>query len=184
MKISLTVINITLLFFPDQFFASPSPFQSQTSIPTTVFSGSTLAKYISDVYGPDAPKVSYVNDTVNGWWYFDVVSEDLKSSVDVFLYYTPAFNKGASTLSVSINAHFANGTAFDAAMPAEGAVITIEGNGSIGRFLGTGFQWARTPDLGHSIIKMDSPSLGVKGTIVFDAVSFATRLYFTGVVLS
>ena len=180
MKLSLMTIVTTLLLFAHlDVSAGPTHVQSQTSIPTTVFSGNSLAQYISDNHGPDAPKLSHVNGAVNGWWYFDVVSEDLRASVDIFFYYTPEVNNGTSALSVSINAYFANGTAFDASMPAGSAVITAENNGSIGRFLGTGFSWASIPDLNHFVVTMDSPSLGVKGTIVFDAVSLAPPLYFT-----
>jgi hypothetical protein len=178
MKISPTTVAAALLVLAGQAVsASPGAARSQTSIPTTVFTGSSLAQYISDVHGPDAPKVANVNGTVNGWWYFDVVSEDLGASVDVFLYYTPEFNNGTSALSVSISAHFANGTAFNTAMPADGAVITTDGNGSTGRFLGTGFQWAGTPDLRHFILELDSPPLGIKGTIKFEAVSSYNLLY-------
>jgi hypothetical protein len=114
---------------------------------------------------------------VNAWWYFDVVSENLQGSIDIFFYLTPAFTNFTSAVSVSLSAHFANGTAFNVEMSADSAVVITEDNGSSGHFLGTGFEWTGAPDMSSYLEKIDSPTLRVHGNIHFAAVSLPATFF-------
>jgi hypothetical protein len=159
----LTLAAYTLADFPK--------FRSQINIPGNVSNDNAVAQFTSDFFGPDALKISPITPTVNGWWYFDAVDENLEGEVDVFLYYSPGLALNLSTVSVSIAAHFANGTAFDATAIAESAVITTDEYGSSGEFTGTGVSWTGAPCNKLYEIRLNSPELGVSGCITLEAVS-------------
>ena len=150
--------------------ADPFTFRSQVNIPGDISNGTAVAQFTSDFLGPDALKISPITAPVNGWWYFDAVDENLQGTVDMFFYYTPGLALNASTVSISISAHFANGTAFDADAVAESAVITTDGNVSCGDFVGTGVGWTSTPGKELYEVKINSPQLGVTGTIAIESV--------------
>lgn len=166
--LQLALISVASLALPAA--ADPSTFRSQVNIPGNVANGTAVAQFTSDFLGPDALKISPITAPVTGWWYFDAVDENLEGTVDVFFYYTPALALNASTVSISISAHFANGTAFDADAVAESAVITTDGNVSCGEFEGTGVGWTGTPDKDRYEVKINSPDLGVTGTIAIESV--------------
>ena len=170
MKFSILLAQIVLILTAHTLADSPT-FRSQINVPGNISNGNAVAQFLSDFFGPDALKISPVTRTVNGWWYFDAVDENLEGTVDVFFYYTPALASGASTVSVSISAHFANGTAFDASAVAESAVITTDDYGSSGDFKGTGVSWTGTPDMKRYEVSLNSPELGVSGCISIEAVS-------------
>ena len=142
-------------------------------IPGTIFSGDSIATYVSNQYGPDLPMIKNVNASTFSWWYFDVVSPDLGASFDVFFYAFPGVaGDNLHALSVSISANFANGTVFNANTTASEAIVTTEGIGSSGDFIDSGFRWSGTVDASHYLVEIDSPSLGIKGNVSFDSVSF------------
>lgn len=169
--------NCRISVYDLHFFTNSTPYQTFDNISSTVFSGNTSAVYSSDPYGPDAIKLTRPNETVNAWWYFDVVSENLKGLIDIFFYLTPAFTNFTSAVSVSLSTHFPNGTAFNVEMSADSDVVITEDNGSSGNFLGTGFEWTGAPDTSSYVVKIDSPTLGVNGNIHFAAMSLPTTFF-------
>ncbi|KIM96949.1 hypothetical protein OIDMADRAFT_44425 [Oidiodendron maius Zn] len=145
---------------------------SVSIIPSAISNDTSIVQYVSDIYGPDAPKVKPIDEPAFSWWYFDVVSDNLESSIDVFFYTTPAVaGDGVHALSVSLSAHFANGTAFNVEALADGATVVTDGGGSSGHFDGTGFRWTSTPDMSLYLVEIDSPALGVNGTISLESVA-------------
>lgn len=167
------VVVVSVLSHALAAFADGPTFQSQITIPGNISDGTAVAQFTSDFFGPDALKISPITAPVNGWWYFDAVDENLEGTVDVFIYYTPDLAGNASTVSVSISAHFANGTAFDASAIAESAVITTDGNASSGELAGTGVGWSSTLDMERYEVRINSPELGVTGCIVIESVCIA-----------
>lgn len=166
----LQIVVIPIVSYAQSAFADGPTFRSEITIPGNISDGTAVAQFVSDFFGPDALKISPITAPVNGWWYFDAVDENLEGTVDVFIYYTPELAGNASTVSVSLSAHFANGTAFDADAVAEGAVITTDGNVSSGEITGTGVSWTSTLNMERYEVKIDSPELGVTGYIAIESV--------------
>jgi hypothetical protein len=169
LALSATVLSIPAHVEADHYQLSS---HSITKILSIVSNDTSVANYISDIYGPDNPQVEPIDEAVIDWWYFDVVSDDLHTSADAFFYATPILvGDGEHTLFVSFSARFPDGTSFNANVTAESATVVTDGNGSAGFFEGTGFEWSSTPDLSHYVVKIDSPELGIKGTISMKSVS-------------
>jgi len=151
---------------------------SVSVIPAPVSNSISQVQFKSSAFGLDAPHVRSVNATTWDWWYFDVVSADQKSSIVIVFYTAPAtgfvFNKAPASdiLLASINVgipgspSFFSGGAF-----AEKATIVSLGNGARGCWEGTGFEFIGAPDLSTYTIVLDSPDLGVKGTVTLKSVS-------------
>lgn len=116
-------------------------------------------------------------------WYFDAVSASDNSSVVVVFY-----NGGPlgfinsivyyedGPLSVSISGSFANGTAYSLPVSSTGgAVVDVEGGTITGNWTGSGFSFVGTREEGEEVmsyvISIDSPEIGVYGTITFESVS-------------
>ena len=171
--LQLALISIASLGLPAA--ADPFTFRSQVNIPGSISNGTAVAQFTSDFLGPDALKISPITEAVTGWWHFDAVDENLEGTVDVFFYYTPSLAVNASTVSISLSVHFANGTGFDADAVAESAVITTDGNVSCGEFEGTGVGWTGTRDKEQYEVKINSPELGVTGTILIESVCLPQR---------
>lgn len=117
-------------------------------------------------------------------WYFDAVSASTNASVVVVFY-----NSGPNALtkpylggplSVDIIGTFANGTVFDLKIPASSANVEYGPDQGVSLDLvGSGFSFTGSNLKGTSVqyvVSIDSPSIGIKGTIRLDSV----RLPYTG----
>lgn len=147
-----------------------------TVIPQSLNLGESHAQFVSTSSGLDAPKVRPINSSAFDLWYFDVVGDDGKSTVAVSFFTAtsssfPFLNSPTVVTSAGLAASFPNGTLFQASLPATEASVIAIGDGASGIFEGTGFSWTGTPDLSGYVVKVDSPTLGVKGTLVFRSVS-------------
>lgn len=112
-------------------------------------------------------------------WYFDVVSDSSNASVAVVFY-----NSGpdgfintylGGPLSVSIIGTFANGTVFDLSAPASAAEIRYGPDEGISlEYVNSGFSFTGSnvnQDNVEYAINIDSPAIGLKGSIKYHAVS-------------
>ncbi|KAH8736153.1 hypothetical protein BGZ61DRAFT_472516 [Ilyonectria robusta] len=74
----------TLAAFGHLVSSSLTSFRSTTYVfPQGALEGFSDRGFISSVYGFDAQKVRPINNTAYDCWYFDVVSEDLKSNTGI-----------------------------------------------------------------------------------------------------
>lgn len=165
--------------------ASPAALldKSQTIIPSAPFNGDIQAKFTSTGFGLDGPMLSAVNSTSLDCWYFDVVSTDLKRSL-VIVFYTalpsafPFLLDSEIVLKVGIYATYLNGTTVTVYLDGDEAVISTQGQGSSGNFVGSGASWNGAPDLSSYDISINAPSKGVVGT--FNLTSNAPAHYPCG----
>ncbi len=117
----------------------------------------------------DAPQLSGVNATSFEWWYFDVVSTDLTRSL-VIVFYTalpsafPFLPTSSTVTTVGIYATYPNGTVTGSYLDATEAVITTEGQGASGDFVGSGAKFQGTPNLSSYSISINAASRGIVGT--------------------
>jgi hypothetical protein len=152
----------------------PPQKRSTIVVPNAPYNGSVTGDFISKPDSLDAPKLSKVNETATDWWYFDVVSKGLAHVVVVFFTasnvsfpYGPA--PGVDTFEMW--GSFANGSLWNAKVPATSAVITTVGDGASGRWEGTGASFVGAPNLSKYILNFNDPNVtGVKGSIVMDSV--------------
>lgn len=128
--------------------------------------------------GPlDGPKFDFINSTVYQWWYFDVVSSDLESSITIEFQVGSDLALGFGNLTeistvVSVDGKFPNGTLFNIpAIPAENITIYTVGQGSTGVWSGSGCSWTGTPDLSQYSLNLDAAEFGVQGTVLLTSVS-------------
>lgn len=152
------------------------------NVPNQIAFGNSVAQFVSGASGLDGPKVSPVNATSFDWWYFDAVAEDSSKAVVVVFYLSTTlgfpFVPPLSTLSVDIFASWEDGSlAFlpQNSLPFEAgtATITTDGDGASGIWKGTGFEFQGTPDLSSYTVTVDSPALGVQGTLKLKSVSIS-----------
>ena len=111
-------------------------------------------------------------------WYFDVVSTTSKNeSIDIVFYnagpngFPGGYQDGP--LSVGVSGSFANGSIFDYQVSANTTVITEDSKGMIGDWKGTGalFRGSNLRKRHVSyVIKLDSPELGVVGSVTLHSV--------------
>src|SRR5436190_6567 len=100
------------------------PSHSAIEYSSVPVNGESLVQFESGPSGLDAPKISFVNASVFDWWYFDVVSEDQKSSM-VFTFFTstvtafPFLEDPNNILQVNVWASFPNGTVTSLVMHAD-----------------------------------------------------------------
>jgi len=150
--------------------------RSQTkTIPAAAFTGDVTANFESGC-NLDGPQLSAVNNSSWDWWYFDAVSLDAKSNVNIvfFTASSDGFEFLGSSTDVTLfefHAQLPNGTLIIAAIPAEEAVITTVEEGSSGNFKGTNASWTGTSDLKHYKIEVNSPSNSVVGTFNLRSVA-------------
>lgn len=115
-------------------------------------------------------------------WYFDVVSASTDASVTVVFYnggpdgFINTYKGGP--LSVQLSGTFANGTIFEIpAVPASSAIIDHGPHQNISvEYVDSGFSFAGTSvdEPAHRveyIVTIDSPAIGVKGSIIMHSVS-------------
>jgi hypothetical protein len=149
--------------------------KSTVAIPTTTLTAPSIGDFFSTPNSLDGPKLHPVNVTTPEWWYFDVVSPDLKTSL-VITFFTatndsfPLLHTIPDVDSIFIWVSFPNGTLWEAQVPATKAVITTDGEGASGVWEGSGFRFEGTANLGKYCIEIDSAEAGVKGKVLFDAV--------------
>jgi hypothetical protein len=147
----------------------------ETNGPATVVTNSLQGPF-------DGPKFDFINDTVYQWWYFDVVSSDLKSSITVEFSVGSnlalGFGNASEVLTyVGVDGKFPNGTLFSIpAIPAENITIQTVGQGSSGVWHGSGCSWSGTPDLSEYSLTFDAPEFGVQGSIFLESVRIKPRL--------
>lgn len=131
----------------------------------------------------DAPQLSAVNSTSFDWWYFDVVSTDLTRSL-VIVFYTALptafpFLPASSTITkVGVYATYPNGTITGGYLDATEAVITTDGQGASGDFVGSGAKFQGTPNLSSYSVSITAASRGIVGT--FNLTSTAPAHYPCG----
>lgn len=136
--------------------------------------GNSIAQFVSGASGLDGPKMDpEINATSFDWWYFDAVSENSCAVVIVFCVTTDLgfpFVPPLSTLSVDIFATFEDGTLVflplnDLPLRAGTATVVTGVDGSSGSWEGIGFEWKGAPDLSQYVVTIDSPLLGITGTL-------------------
>lgn len=150
------------------------------NVPNVIRPGNSIAQFVSGASGLDGPKMDpEINATSFDWWYFDAVSENNSCAVVIVFYMTTQlgfpFVLPLSTLSVDIFATFEDGTLVflplnDPPLSAGEATVVTDGDGSSGIWKGTGFQWKGAPDLSQYVVTVDSPLLGINGTLVLTSV--------------
>lgn len=84
---------------------------------------------------------------------------------------------GVHTLLVSLQASFPNGTVFSSGAVAFNATVTTFDEGSSGKFASTGASWVGAPDLSLYTVILNSPQMGIYGTIVLKSVSVLFQSY-------
>ncbi|MCJ1383439.1 hypothetical protein MMC17_006553 [Xylographa soralifera] len=146
--------------------------------PNTV-NGSSDALFTSSAHGLDAPKVDTINNTSWEWWYFDAVSEDQRSSVVFTFFVAPAtgFPESGAPDNAILSATIAltypgqEFSSFLSTVQATEARVVSVGNGASGTWKGSGMEFVGTPDLSNYVINVDSPSIGVKGSMSLRSVA-------------
>jgi hypothetical protein len=124
----------------------------------------------------DWVKFDFINGTSYQWWYFDVVSYDLLSSITVT--FNIGSNVGSSSASeiptyVSVDGKLPNGELFSiSAIPATNITVNSVGQGSSSLWEGSGSScsWNGTPDLSTYKITIAAPEYGIQGSIIINSV--------------
>jgi hypothetical protein len=152
---------------------------STTVIPNAIQTGMSVAQFVSSTSGLDGPKVQPNNATSFDWWYFDAVSEDNLSSVVIVFYLSTdlgfPFLLPGSAISVDIFVSFDDGTYLffplnDLPSTAGEATVVTVGDGSSGIWASTGFQWTGTSNMSQYVVTIDSPALGISGSLTLNSV--------------
>ncbi|KAF7323312.1 hypothetical protein HMN09_00112000 [Mycena chlorophos] len=150
------------------------------NIPAKVQPGTAIADLVySSSLGLDALKISSVTNTSWDWWYFDVVSlnPDDRSSFTV-VFYAASYNALPTFLPASdaatwvqIIGSYPNGTLWGSTdtIDTNGATVTIGQDFTEGVWADSGFSW--TGSSSEYLISIDSPALGVKGTMSLNAIA-------------
>lgn len=145
-------------------------------IPSAVSSGNVVANTISTNSYLDGPQLSAVNSSSYEWWYFDAVSQDLKSSITIVFYTALASGFGfipptPDVTIVGIDFLFPNGTTSSIGLAATEAVITTIDQGSSAVYKEAGARWQGAPDLSFYEVKINSPENGVVGTFTLTSIA-------------
>jgi hypothetical protein len=150
------------------------------TIPTAPGIGATTAQFYSgDSPFFDGSKLDFVNGSSFDWWYFDAVSTDGTYELTVTFYNADAttlgFPTGFGTVNfVTFTAVWPNGTEYQQFGFAGPAVVSEGPFGIEGNWTGLGFTFSGTADLSYYRIDIDSPSLGITGSFIFDSVCVLT----------
>ncbi|KAH8765150.1 hypothetical protein BGZ57DRAFT_990240 [Hyaloscypha finlandica] len=143
-------------------------------IPTDPGTGPTTAEfYFGGTPFFDGPKIDIANETSFDWWYFDAVSSDGTYQLTVNFFTTLATTLGFATSFGTTNfaiftAMYLNGTeyqqfGFAGPVTISGGLFGIKANWS-----GIGFTFQGTADLSYYKIIIDSPALGINGSVTFN----------------
>jgi hypothetical protein len=143
--------------------------QGKANKPSTILTNSLQSPL-------DAVKFDFINGTSYQWWYFDVVSFDLLSSITVT--FNIGSNVGSSNPSeiptyVSVDGKLPDGELFSiSAIPATNITINTDGQGSSSLWEGPGFtcSWNGTPDLSVYKVMIAAPEYGIQGSITINSV--------------
>jgi len=148
-------------------------------VPNYFVTAPSYSKLVSGVSGLDGPKIRPNNVTSFEWWYFDAVSEDGLTSVVIAFYLAtdlgfPLLGPG-SAISVDIFVSFDDGTILFYPLNnlpgyAGSATVVTDGDGSSGCWASTGFRWTGTGNMSQYVVSINSPSLGIKGSLTLDSV--------------
>lgn len=165
------------------FNAFPSaPILQINETSATAATGPSIANFVSTQFNLDGPQVSPITNSSWDWWYFDVLSEDLKTSL-VIVFYTalpsafPFLLNPTNVTTIGVYASFADGTIFAAYIDVDEAVVVTAGDGSSGVYDGQA-AWLGAPDMSSYQIIINSPENGVVGT--FNLFSIAPAHYPCG----
>ena len=151
-------------------------------VPNEIQTGASVAQFVSGTSGLDGPKVQPNNATSFDWWYFDAVSEDSLSSVVIVFYLSTdlgfPFLLPLSAISVDIFVSFDDGTLLffplnDLPSTDGEAIVVTDGDGSSGYWKSTGFQWTGTSNMSQYVVTIDSPVLGITGSLTLNSVCTA-----------
>jgi hypothetical protein len=159
-----------------QFLLAVGSFAVTKVIPTTPGLGATTAQFYSgDSPFFDGPKLDFVNGTSFDWWYFDAVSSDGSYQLTITFYTTVATTLGfatgfGTTNFVSFTALYPNGTEYQQFDFAGPAIVSDGPFGIEGNWTGTGFTFTGSADLSYYHIDIDSPALGIDGSVTFQSV--------------
>lgn len=150
--------------------------RSRKVIPSAVFSGNVVANTISTNVNLDGPQLSAVNSSAYEWWYFDAVSQDLKSAITIVFYTALASGFGfippiSNVTVVSVDFLFPNGTTSSVELTATEAVITTVYQGSSAVYKDAGAGWKGASDLSYYEVKINSPENGVVGTFGLKSIA-------------
>lgn len=149
-------------------------------VPNRVATGPSIPQFVSGASAFDGPKLTNeVNGTSFDWWYFDAVSSDSQAAVVIVFYLTTSiafpFVLPGAVLSVDIFATYPDGTQVffpENDPPIFGSAnIVTNGDGASGTWDGTGFSFEGAPDLSSYTVTIDSPILGISGTLQLNSVS-------------
>jgi hypothetical protein len=161
--------------------SAPLVLCSQTlTVPNVIQPGNSIAQFVSGTSGLDGPKMDpEINATSFDWWYFDAVSDSNSCAVVMVFYMStdlgfPFVLPGAA-LSVDIFATFEDGSLVfiplnNPPINTGTATVVTDGDGTSGIWEGTGFEWTGTPDLSQYVVTIDSPLLGISGSLVLNSV--------------
>jgi hypothetical protein len=145
---------------------------------STTQSLTSHVQYTSCDHAADGPKVWPIDLVSYDWWYFDAVSDDGKEAVTIVFFASSALGfidttSVESILNVAITGTFANGTTTGDSALATSATVTSagNGNGASGNWTGSGCSFTGAADLSSYSIAIDSPSVGISGTVDFVSVS-------------
>jgi hypothetical protein len=145
---------------------------------STTQSLTSHVQYTSCDHAADGPKVWPIDLVSYDWWYFDAVSDDGKEAVTIVFFASSALGfidttSLESILNVAITGTFANGTTTGNSALATSATVTSvgNGNGASGNWTGSGCSFTGAADLSSYSITIDSPSVGISGTVDFVSVS-------------
>ncbi|TVY26939.1 Tyrosinase family protein [Lachnellula hyalina] len=146
------------------------------TIPSQAVTGDIIANFQSANDNLDGPQLSAVNSTSFDWWYFDVVSPDLLTSLTVVFFTTlnssfPFVPPSSNVDVIGVFYSFPNGTCDSIFIYALEANITIDDNGSSGQYVGTGTSWSGSPDLSRYEINVNSPEHGISGTFTLETLA-------------
>jgi hypothetical protein len=142
-----------------------APLINNTQLNTDV-----LVETVSSQSPFDGPKVNAMNSSSYDWWYFDAVSSDGKSGIQVVflrggfdIFELPQIN------NVIFTVVFPNGTSYNEVFPANISEVSTEGFGSSGNWPGSGFSFTGSPDLSTYCVQIDNDQ--VKGSFYIKSIA-------------
>ncbi|KAM0438473.1 hypothetical protein ACHAPT_001222 [Fusarium lateritium] len=109
------------------------------------------------------------------FWYFDVLSESTNQTLNIVFFNSGEFASYPHPLAVQVSGTFSNGTGFyyealadDGVTVSNGRTTGVRGNWKgIGSFTGSSLD---NPNVQYKI-KLDSPEMGIKGSIEFNSIA-------------
>ncbi|EKM52035.1 uncharacterized protein PHACADRAFT_150957 [Phanerochaete carnosa HHB-10118-sp] len=140
-------------------------------------SGQSKVHLTSSATGFDAPKALPINGSSFDWYYFDIISEDSRSSIFLAFFLAPISslwdNLPVFPTAVWTDAFISlpDGSALNLDAGGNDLIVMTTVNGSSGTLNGTGWGWAGVPDMSFYEVIIDSPETGVQGTLTFKSTA-------------